>query len=200
MILTPESTWVRVANYYEEGEDNTPGVFISISGSSNGQHGYRDKDGKYVDDIPAGDPLRGSVYWEFSYDSYPKVGAEFMVWMGAERGSFHERWNDIYVTSGKEKPGEKDGITYRKHSTLKPIGDFKFSNIVDCCQKVIQLTGCRPPSDYDFADAIPPRQDSDPVIKPEQENKARPGESSEQYWKRIVDEQLGKYHYRHEGD
>jgi hypothetical protein len=199
MQLTSDSTRVLVANSDDEDEDDPSGTFIEIHGSSGGSHGYRDRDGKWVDEIPAGNPFRSSVSWDFEPSNFPRVGSEFSVWMGTEGGSYHERWNKMYATVEKDMLSLPKDAYSRNRSLPKLIGSFEFSGIEDCCKKIIELTGCRPPAAYELGEVIPPKQEPPMVIKPSQADKPRPGETSEQYWKRISLEKRGKFYYPGEG-
>lgn len=212
MLVTRNYSRVRMAA--RKVKEKLPGpTLIKVRCYSAGHHGRGNEP-----EVPAGNPLRGSTSWDImdvdeEYDLPALeefVGKPAQIWTGDGGGSYHERWISIFLVA----PGLDTGFT-GEATTPKFVGEFVFRNLKASCQELIDrlnLTGGPVSDEWPSRDVDPSLldrksgapeiggQESKQEIDVETPDKPQRGETSQQYWDRLRDEKIDKYHYRHQGD
>jgi hypothetical protein len=213
MLVSSDYSRVRVAARRGVPEKFPGRVLLEVDCYDTGHHGYGD-----IPEEPAGDPLHGSASWRImdvdeEYD-LPEleglVGKPVQIWTGDWWGSYHERHITVFLVAPGIPPGPGD-----EAKSPKLEGEFIFRNLRTSCEELIERLGLGdPPYPEDL-----PKLDVDPHLldrqregpgegnqgnkerlKVETPYRSKPGETSQQYWNRLRDEETGKYHYKHPGD
>ena len=183
-------------------KERLPGpALIKVICYSAGSHGRNE--------FSAGNPLRGDASWsivdvyEDDLEEFQKfVGKPAQIWTGDAWGSYHERSITVFLIA----PGLHAGFT-PEAKNIKFEGEFPFRSIKNSCRELMDRMGiAQPPYSEDFpkldveepSEVLPGKEA--PRIDVETPDKPKKGESSQQYWDRLRDEKIGKYHYRHKGD
>jgi hypothetical protein len=188
-------------------------VLLEIHGSSSGHYGFGD-----MPERAAPDPRGCRPEWRFSIEPKdPKVqilnqllAKHPIVMMEHERGSYHERFLDAFVfvtiptlidyqLEDQEiflpHASPPDRSTRRRGE--EAVLQFQYSSLDDVIERIVKNLNYDPPPEYEHLADL---QHQSVSHKSDFEYAARPGESREDYWARIMAQTVARMPKKYSGD